>query len=326
MKLMLQVLIAASLTGTASVFAQNAVSSSSPPVAPPGVQASSGYARSADAYGTLLGALRGGGSNSVFVVPAQEMTIEDLLAANEDMTVMTRIFSRALEQANLGRWPDNPYVPMLGQSGQSSPTVYLGGYGALFTLSVDFPLAPGSKDEQPKPDESQAQVDPLWQEMRSDLYEPQPAQRGAPRQQNAPQYDPRQVETLKTTLIAALKHAANIRALAPDEVVVVTVVGARQEGDVHSIRSVSGSDSFEIRDGQGRRGQVDAARLADVTFTAPTVLMIRAGASAIQSFAKNQMSLEQFRQQVRILEYPHLGQMRSSNSGRFLPSISYTGR
>jgi len=327
MKLMLQVSILISLIGSMNAFAQDntPVSNSSPPLAL--TQNSMDYAMNPDVYTyrTLMGTLAGR-TGSVFVVPAEETAVEELLAVNEDMTVMTRIFSRALEQANLRSGPDNPYMPLIGQRGFSTPSIYLAGYGALFTLSVDFPLVPGSEGESTTPQEAETGVDPIWQQTRADIFDPQLAKRRTDSsRENGPNYNAQQVETLKATLIATLKHAANIRALAPDEVVVIAVVGPSQPGQVQSIRSVPGSNEYEFIDNQGRR-LTTANRLGDLKLSAPTILMIRAKATAINSFAKGQLGLEQFREQVGVLEYPHLGQMRESSPGPFLPSISYRGR
>jgi len=314
MNAILRLLIAASLIGTSTALAQsNTQPSQSSGVASSVAITAGYYGREVptSGYGSVFGLLRSAGS-PVFVVPADGTAVEDLLAANEDMTVMTQIFHRALQQANLGGDAGNPFVSFLGQSGRSAPSVYLHGYGALFTLSVDFPLAPLNKDEQTAPQETQADVDPLWQEMRADLFEPGQADRRTdPFDGDAPKYSAEKVESLKATLIATLKHAANIRALGPDEVVVVTVVGATPPGQLYGLRSIPGTSEFEFVDTQGH-GRITADRLADVTVAAPTVLMVRATASAIRAFAKGQSNLAQFRDQVRVLEYPHLGQVMQS--------------
>jgi hypothetical protein len=159
------------------------------------------------------------------------------------------------------------------------------------------------------------------------MFEPQQAnRRDGPYQDNAPQYNAQQVETLKATLIATLKHAANIRVLDADEAVVVTVVGTNAPGHVQGIKNIPGSDDYEVISSEGIRSRISADRLAEVGRSAPTVLMIRAKVSAITAFAQGQLSLAQFRAQVRMVEYPHLGQMSSSNPEPFLPSFGYGAR
>lgn len=324
MKLMLRILISMSLIGTGSALGQSASRGySSTPVAtvpPPQTNVSrvGAYGRSTSGLRDLMGAFQRS-TDSVFVVPAAETSVADLLTTNEDMTVMARIFSRALKNANLGGHDSNFFAsslggPFAGQGAPMAPNVYLEGYGALFTLSVDFPLAPGAKDEQPAPEASQAEADPLWQQTRDDIFEPQRSKRqGDPFEQRVQEYSAEKVESLKATLIAVLKHAANIRTLGPEEAVVVTVLGVMVPGQLQSIKSVPGSDEFEFIDSRQGRGRVTADRLADMPLSAPTVLMIRAKGSDISAFAKGQLNLEQFRERLRVLAYPHLGQMMDSD-------------
>ena len=141
MKLIARVLIALSLIGTSPALAQATAAPSQSSGVVSSVAITPGYygrTTSGSGYGSALGFLRGS-SRPVFVVPAGETALEDLLAANEDMTVMTRIFGHALEQANLGGGASNPFVSFLGQSSQSAPSVYLAGYGALTVGSECLP-------------------------------------------------------------------------------------------------------------------------------------------------------------------------------------------
>jgi hypothetical protein len=317
MNLMLRVIISMSLIGPASALAQSASSGVSSPPVQTNVSSRGAYGRSTSALRDLMGAFQRS-TGSVFVVPAAETSVEDLLTTNEDMTVMAQIFGRALKNANLGGHDNNFFAsslggPFAGQGALMAPNVYLEGYGALFTLTVDFPLAPGAKDEQPTPQASESKTDPLWQQTRDDIFEPQRSKRqGDPFEQRVQEYSAEKVKSLKTTLITALKHAANIRALGPEEAVVVTVSGTTVHGQLQSIKSVPGSNEFEFIDDQGRR-RITADRLGDVAISAPTVLLIRAKGSDISAFAKGQLNLEQFSERVRVLAYPHLAQMRNSD-------------
>jgi hypothetical protein len=318
MKLLLRVLISMSLIGTSSALGQSAAPAAPVEPSQTNLSRAGSYGRSTSGLRNLMGAFQSS-TGSVFVVPAAESSLKDLLTANEDMTVMARIFSRALKNANLGGHDNNPFAsslggPFAGQGTPMAPNVYLEGYGALFTLSVDFPLAPGAKDEQPAPQANQAEADPLWQQTRDDIFEPQRSKRqGDTFEQRVQEYSAERVESLKTTLIAVLKHAANIRTLGPEELVVVTVSGAIVRGQLQSIESVPGSDEFKFIDGQGRTGLIKANHLVDMQPSAPTILMIRAKASDIIAFARGELNLEQFRQRVRVLAYPHLGQMMNSD-------------
>ena len=347
MKTILRVLISVNLLTAAGAWAQTSSGSSvrGSSTAPPQpssvsvqttrpVQATP-YGRSAGAYGSsgsagvyggnastlsdLIGTLQRGPS-AAFVVPTAEVSLEDLLTINEDLTVMARIFNRALQQANLGGQDGNPFsysfaMSFPGTGTQMAPNLYLEGYGALFTLSVDFLLSPAAEDDETAPEEEATDTDPVWQEMRQGLFEPQQAGRQVdPMDNQIQEYSSQKVETLKAALIGALKHAANIRALKPEEAVVVTVMGPTVPGQLHSIKSIPGTDEFEIVDDRGP-GRINKDRLAEqVQLTAPTVLMVRAKAADISAFAQGQLNLEQFRQRVNLVTYPHLGRMVNSGS------------
>ena len=358
MKTILQVLISINLLTAAGAWAQNSNSSrgysSSPAPPQPSsvsvqttrpvqttrtIQAPS-YARSAGVYGDnsstlsdLIGTFQRGPS-AVFVVPAADASLTDLLTVNEDLTVMARILNRALQQANLGGQDGNPFsysfaMSFPGAGTQMAPNLYLEGYGALFTLSVDFPLSPVATNDETAPAEQTTDTDPVWQEMRQDLFEPQqPGRQVDPMDSQMQQYSPQKVETLKAALIGALKHAANIRALKPDEAMVVTVMGPTVPGQLHSIKSIPGTDEFEIVDDRGPR-RISKDRLAELPqLTAPTILMVRAKAADIGAFAQGQLNLDQFRQRVNVVTYPHLGRMVNSGSDTsiFLGGRAIRGR
>ncbi len=278
------------------------------------------YGEATGRYGsnlrTILGSLQGGPS-AVFVVPIGEMSLPDLLSVNEDLTVMARILERTLQQANLGGsggfsysfampFPGGGFMPM-------APNLYLQGYGALFTLNVDFPLSPVAQDEEPTAPKEQTETDPLWQEMRQDLFEPQrPGRQVDPTDNKMQEYSAQKVESLKAALIGALKHAANIRMLKPEEAVVITVMGPTIPGQLHSVKSIPGTDQFEVVDNQGR-SRINKERLAnEAQLTAPTVLMVKAKAADIDALSEGDLSVDQFRQRVTVLTYPDLGHMVNS--------------
>ncbi len=243
------------------------------------------------------------GAGSVLVIPREELTMEELSAMTEDMTVMSRIFEKNLEQARIATARGRLFVSshdalsmLLGGGGGALQSMYLQGYGALFLLKVDFPLSPSPQIEEEPETEKKEKGDPVWEETRQQMFEPQEAAKGKPKEQQ-PKYDPEQVETLKTTLVKALKHAANIRSLKPDESVVLVVAGS----------GVSASETMMT----SRRMMVTSEQQARIVHLAPggssqTLLIIRAKKSDIDSFAKNE-DYEQFRQRTQLLSCPYLG-------------------
>lgn len=344
MKTILRVLISVNLLTAAGAWAQNSSNTSSSGYANSmepsssvtvsrtrAVQAAA-YSGNAGTLTDLIGTLQRGPS-AVFVVPAADMPLPDLLTVNEDLTVMARIFNHALDQANLGDQDGGPFsysFPGLstGRGAQMAPNLYLAGYGALFTLSVDFPLSPVPEDEETAPQEKQTDTDPVWQEMRENLFEPERTSRQTGRtiEDQIQQYNAGKVETLKATLIGALKHAANIRALKPEEAVVVTVMGPTIQRQLHSIKSIPGTDDFEILDDQGPGRMTKEQITKETQLTAPTVLMIRAKAADIDAFSKGQLNLEQFHEGVTISAYPYLGRMVNSAASTTSIFIGSRGR
>ena len=168
-----------------------------------------------------------GGAGSVLVIPAGQINPEDLAAVMEDMTVMSRIFDKKLTGSNM---LDSR---SFGRRSSVTEGIYLQGYAALFMMKVDFPLL--APPESPKEQKTQQDIDPLWEQTKREIYEPQGSRSsrssrtrrggGGINDSSAVKYDADKVEELKRKLINELKHAANIRNLQPDESIIITVTG-----------------------------------------------------------------------------------------------------
>lgn len=250
-------------------------------------------------------------SSGVFVVPAEAISVEDLAAINEDVNVMTRIFENKLRQANLLR-PSSPFPIFVGTgyrswatSGDSSRAMYLQGYGILFMMDVDFPLAPGPETEEAEePAEPEADGDPVWANTRQEIYQPQRLDRDDRPEDSRPQYSAERVENLKATIIKALIHAANIRSLTPDESIIVTLTGspASPTSATETI-AIPGTAQIVVKSSNDQFKIVDGP----LPENASTVVTIRAKGADIKAFANGQLQQEQFRQRVQVLSHPLLG-------------------
>jgi hypothetical protein len=251
----------------------------------------------------LLGS---GGVGSVLVIPTAELKIEELAAMTEDMSVMSRIFEKNLEQARLPAtygtlfgYSHNPFATLLGGGGCVVQSMYLQGYAALFLMKMDFPLSPLLKAEEKQEGETKKEeMDPVWQQMRREIYEPQEAT-GRKSEQPEEKYDAEKVENLKTTLVKALKHAANIRSLKSDESVILTVAGSGE--------AVSDTKALTTRATIAVNGHKRYAQQLPSGGSSQTLLVIRAKKSDIDSFAKNALDYEQFRQRIQLFSCPCLG-------------------
>jgi hypothetical protein len=281
---------------------------------------------------TLSFGSRTGSSDMVLVIPTEQTSTEDLIAINEDMNVMSRIFETNLEQDRIatarsgifisGR---DPYGMFLGDSRGQIQSMYLQGYGALFLLKVDFPLSPSSDVQQEEKETAKEEEgDPVWKQMRREIYEPENVDRRRRPEKQEEKYNPEKVENLKTTLIKSLKHAANIRNLKPDESVVLTVTGSGEiTGTKIIATNVSGNGQQVIvqeksADGKTTMRIVNGKALDDIGLSSPTVLVIRVKSSEIDAYAKGELDFDKFRARVQVLTYPLLSKAvgNSSSSSR----------
>jgi hypothetical protein len=153
----------------------------------------------------------------VLVVPAPEMPIDALGDLTKDLQIMGRLIDRLLERASVRALTWNPRV---GRGPGTAKTVYLPGFGVLFVVQVDFPLT--APAQQP-PETKEEPTDQLWAEARESLRAPSGLRRV--RELPDPAYDELKVESLRRTLIQALKHASNIRHLTGAEQIIILAIG-----------------------------------------------------------------------------------------------------
>jgi len=261
---------------------------------------------------------RAGNTGTVLVIPSEQTSTEDLLTINEDMSVMSRIFEKNLQQARIGigsgeMYRYSQFSTLLGSGRGGIQSIYLQGFGALFLMKVDFPLTPppGMRDDE-KETQKAEQGDPVWRQMRREMYEPKKAGRRRRTDRPESKYDAEKVENFKTTLIKALKHAANIRSLKNDESVILTVTGKGQAiGTTITSAMLTGENqiiiSERIGDGKTRTRIVQGTSLDDIRLSSPSILVIRTKKSDIDQFAKGDLDFDKFRQHVQLLTYPLLG-------------------
>ena len=259
-------------------------------------------------------------TGTVLVIPSEQINTEDLLTINEDMSVMSRIFEKNIEQDRISTARssmfvsrNDPFSMLLGTGRGGIQSMYLQGFGALFLMNVDFPLSP-PPDVQDDEKETQTaeQGDLVWQQMKQQMYEPEKVDRRRRAEKPEEKYDAEKVENLKTTLIQSLKHAANIRSLKPGESVILTVTGSDQAtGTTISSTMLSGGNQLIVSeragDGNTRTRIVQGTSLDDIGSSSPTILVIRTKKSDIDEFAKGDLDFEKFRQRVQLLTYPLLG-------------------
>jgi len=259
------------------------------------------------------------GAGTVLVVPTAETEPEDLAAITQDLNIMLRILDKELNPDRRDRlsgfyWDKisglGHYKSFFSGDDRAARAIYVQGYGALFLLRVDFPLSP--PPETPQEKKTEEDIDSVWAETKREIYTPEEADRRQRREISTPEgargrrrdrseekYDAEKVESLKTTLTKALKHAANIRSLKPDESVILTIRGYEPAVAVRTVPALGAGPHTGVQITHKSIIQVDK-----MGFFSPTVLTIRARKSDIDAFSKNELDFDQFSQKTQTLTYP----------------------
>ena len=248
----------------------------------------------------------------------------------EDLNVMSLLLQKKIEHAFGENSPTYRMgIPLLLRSGQRSlDSLYLDGFGVLFTVNVNFPLVAPPASTMKENEDATGSDD--WNQARRELYGTRGTRESAnPFGSGTVPFDADQVGALKKALLEALKNSANIRNLKSDESVVVTVFGTES---VAAARGAGG----EVASGTGRFGGGGRPGLAD-TFPSEsaalealyqrlfrsesspgagrgTVLTVRVRKSDAEAFAKGKINLEQFQQKTTINAY--VGAARPGDAAR----------
>jgi hypothetical protein len=269
---------------------------------------------------SLLGRTDG---RKVLVIPTTEIEVEDIAAIHEDMCVMAHIFDKKAKEPRLIRGAFVDFGEFFGRDSRDTEAIYIQDYGALFMMEVDLPISVAPKPEQEKPEGTQEHVDPTWLQARNEVFLPKAASTD-PRS-GLTEHGPEKVEQLKEELVKALKHAANIRGLKPDEWIILTVVGGAQQptGAANLVlppidlgprqpRPVDvemggylGVESYGGR-GYGMGGYGMGGYYGAMGFLPATVLTIRVKKADVDTFAKGEMPFDEFQNRVLVFTYPHL--------------------
>ena len=266
---------------------------------------------------TLPRFLHDGSGGVVLVIPSAQMKMENLAVITEDMSIMSRIFDKQVSQSNEptargGLYDD--FNPFFGRGNRTTEAIYLEGYGALFLMRVNMLFsAPPEAQQKEKTEE---ETDPVWSQMRREMYAPQEVERRRRTEKPEKKYDAGKVESLKTNLIKTLKHATNIRTLKSDQLVILTVIGDRHRSAPNVTPSYSygrsSASRYSYGRGTGRRRVVQTLPEVEADSIVPTVLTICAKKSDIDAFAKGELDYDRFRQRIEIFKsYAKAGQQTS---------------
>ena len=229
------------------------------------------------------------------VIRSSEPDPKEQANLEEDLAVMSHILDKALEEKSdtTHRTHRAMGINVYFSSSNHMRSFYLDGYGAVFMLHVGFPLLAPPKTEARK---ERAETSSTWEEARQELY----GQPGSAKTLAGPaeEYDEEKVSQLKDTLLEALKNAANIRDLKPDDSVTICVFGGAGAGRTQ-VRSTT------------KRGATTGPDVQNVWVvgdhntgpTRGTILTIRVKKSEAEAFAKGKLTLEEFRKKAKIAAY-----------------------
>jgi len=250
-----------------------------------------------DIIGYGAGFSRGTGTGRTLIIPTGEMDRKTADSLEEDLAVMSRLLSKAAprksDDAELSAMsiPLTTYTPSSGVR-----NLYLEGYGAVFLLSVRFPLVPPpDKPEQPKAKEATSTD---WDKAWKELYGPKGDEDhlrhvyGRQLRTKTEEFDAEKLEELKTSILQALKNATHVRQLGQDESVAVVVTGGdtgRMEMVLATGVAVSQRKTFLMGDAG--------------TATGGSTMVIRVKKPDVDAFAKGDLDLDGFRKKATILVY-----------------------
>ena len=239
---------------------------------------------------------RSGHSGKPLVIRSSEPDAKEQNNIEEDMAVMSHILDKALEEKVSSTPRAHKAMGINVYFSSSSPmrNLYLDGYGAVFMLRVGFPLVAPPKAEAKK---EKTETSSTWEEARQELY----GQTGGTKTLVGPaeDYDEDKVNELKDSILEALKNAANIRDLKPDESVTICVFGS------------AGTVKTQARSGV-KRGATPGVNVDNHVWVINdhgagsargTILTIRVKKSDADAFAKGKLTLDDFRKKAKMAAY-----------------------
>ena len=214
----------------------------------------------------LQGFVRRGGDTTLAgsIIVTSPMSQEKLDQLSEDLTVLNYIFARNFERTFGEKGTEYRLgVPITMSGGRMVDTSYLQDFGVLIKVHVPFPVV--SSGDNDKKSEPPSNADSDWEKARRALFGGGDTEGGVSAVEQISPYDEKLVAELKHQMFDALKSAANIRNLEPNQPITVAIVGG---------------PNFPLKlTGGGRIGSANAMR--------PTMLTIRITKAQADAAAKD---------------------------------------
>jgi hypothetical protein len=231
-----------------------------------------------------------GNHRKVFVIPSAQTKNEDYPGIERDMHIMSHILDQILRKPQMIGGVFTVMDDFFGRDSRVTEVIYLDGYGAMFFMEVSLMLTGSSESPETK-DQKQAEehTDAIWKRAELELYSPRDRRNN---RENRPEqtYDAEKVEVLKKDLIEGLKHAANIRSLQTDDVVVLTVIGRSGETMRNPRRR-----EWTLQGGKWRWAGSSTTSLIPAAS-----LTVRAKKADIDAFSKGEMDFNVFCEKTHV--------------------------
>jgi hypothetical protein len=238
---------------------------------------------------------------SVPLVVAPGQTNATVLGEIEqDLTIMARILQHTVQEIQVLQVQDGALgIDVFPSNGpRRLQSLYLEDYGALFVLHVNTPLTPPEAPEEAEEEKSVQTTE--WEETRKELFwddfrkeHPEWQLLFGSEQPDELHYDAEKVAKLKDNLVLALKNAANIRHVDPKDWITLTVRGGERSPAARIWHKPKAADQI--------KSLVWAS--AGRTPNSPSTLVMRVKKSEVDRFASEDLSPEEFKQQVTIALY-----------------------
>jgi hypothetical protein len=280
-----------------------------------GVTAYSGNPGAPNAWSAGMGGMAYGSTGRgehALVVRSSETDPKTITDVEEDLNVMGLILEKALYQSGDEEEREAMGIRLISTSGSPARrSLEIEGYGAIFLLNVNFPLAgPAEKPDEDKKEPSNS----TWDEAKRELYgQSEGSPDGNLIRFSKEGYDPKRVEKLKDSLLEALKNAANIRGLKSDESVTVVVTSHVGPGRARLFQKKAAATGGYGGGGRfggggfGGAGTMPFWQWQDGSINAEgrgeSVLTIRARKSDIDVFARGKLTMDDFRKKASVLIY-----------------------
>lgn len=249
-----------------------------------------------------------GTSRRTMVLPLSATEPANLRHAHEDLRIMHRLLTKSLSTN-----PRNieKFSIRLGAEDRQFDAMYLEGFGALFMLSVDYPLVEPAKPET-KPAEAESR-DADWESEKQNKEGDSDEALLLPQLQTDPaaapkEFNPERVNRLRNRMIEAIKHGSNIRTLKPNEEIVIVIAGRTQPKNFVFAPAAADPNVKLATATLAAAGVEPVARTlrepviaSDKTLQSAMVLRVKK--SEVDALAANKTSPEDFRSKVDVTTY-----------------------